>query len=106
MSLTEINAAWACAAILKRIGPSLENIITEQFLAPQYPEVPLEQFSESPVVMLTPESSMYRRAAGQGMEVLPASFQTHSKCEMSGNGICRNDHAGRRSCAYVDPLLL
>lgn len=64
MSLTEINAAWAYAAILKRIGPSLENIITEQFLAPQYPEVPLEQFSESPFVMLTPESSMYRREAG------------------------------------------
>ena len=35
-----------------------------KFLAPQYPEVPLEQFSESPFVMLTPESSMYRRAAG------------------------------------------
>ena len=59
-----VPGSWEINGRLAAYQQSLENIITEQFLAPQYPEVPLEQFSEAPFVMLTPESSMYRRAAG------------------------------------------
>lgn len=57
-----VPGRWEINRTLLAWQQSLENIISGQFLAPQYPNVPLERFADSPFILLTPENKTYQKS--------------------------------------------
>lgn len=41
---------------------SLKNIVSGQFLAPQYPDVPLNRFADCPFILLSPENKTFQKS--------------------------------------------
>ena len=57
-----VPGKWELNGRLLAWQQSLDNIVTGRFLAPQYPNVPLDQFAELPFVLLSPENRTYQKA--------------------------------------------
>ena len=57
-----VPRSWELNGRLLAWQQSLDNIVTGRFLAPQYPNVPLDQFAKLPFVLLSPENRTYQKA--------------------------------------------
>lgn len=57
-----VPRSWPINAQLRAWQLSIENICSGNFLRPRYPAVPLENFAESPFLLMSQDDENYRRA--------------------------------------------
>ncbi len=98
-----VPRSWPINAQLRAWQLSIENICSGNFLRPRYPAVPLENFAESPFLLMSQDDENYRRAvslcekkrlyAAQHLNPYPAAYRVSYGVRRNGCGLYQR-HTG------------